>query len=179
MVFCPSCGRLPFANKYCSFCGHNTLFSRSGLIMKEGEQILVIFRVLSGTAQIPSTNDNVHLDLVGANVLRLFTYVSGEISKSIRTLYLFGEVVVTTKRVVFIQEMGFLSSKPVVVFAIPIETITAIGTSSPYFQFERKSLLITYGKDEEFYTIDLKTDVDPEKLKKYLAIQLEVSKSTK
>jgi len=147
--------------------------------MKEGEQILVIFRVLSGTAQIPPTRDKVHLDLVGANALRLFTYVSGEISKSIRTLYLFGEVVVTTKRVVFIQEMGFLSSKPVVAFAIPIETITAIGTSSTYFQFERKSLIITYGKDEEFYTIDLKTASDPEKLKKYLATQLEVSKSTK
>jgi hypothetical protein len=80
---------------------------------------------------------------------------------------------------VFIQEMGFLSSKPVVAFAIPIETITAIGTSSTYFQFERKSLIITYGKDEEFYTIDLKTASDPEKLKKYLATQLEVSKSTK
>jgi hypothetical protein len=147
--------------------------------MKEGEQILVIFRVLSGTAQIPPTRDKVHLHLVGANALRLFTYVSGEISKSIRTLYLFGEVVVTTKRMVFIQEMGFLSSKPVVAFAIPIETITAIGTSSTYFQFERKSLIITYGKDEEFYTIDLKTASDPEKLKKYLATQLEVSKSTK
>jgi len=150
------------------------------LILQEEEQLQLIFRILSGTAQVPPAKDKVSVEMVGAEVLRLFTYVSGEFSKKISTLFLHsGEAVVTTKRMFFIQDIGFLASKPVVVFIIPTEFIIAITTGIPYFPFTKKTLLITYSKDNEFYTIDIETDVDPEKLKKFLVARMEAYKSLK
>ena len=167
--FCPSCGRYRITYDYCNFCGYNSLFSRSGLILEKDEKVLFICRILEGHAQVPLKREKT-FEAIGANVLRLFTYIGGSISEapSARTIYLSGEMVVTSKRLIFINDVGLFTSMPVCVFMQPIDSIISVGIGLPRLPLAKKLLLITYKKDETFYTIDAQTDIEPERVKSYI-----------
>ena len=168
--FCPSCGKAGMIHSYCNFCGYNSLFWRSGVILEKDETITFVCRVLEGYAQVPIKKPK-SLEIVGANVLRLFTYIGGAFSESqpVRTIYLLGEMVVTSKRLIFINDIGFFASKPVCAFLLPLDTIVSVGVGLPNVPFlATKSLLITYKSEETLYVIDIRTDIEPEKVKSYI-----------
>jgi hypothetical protein len=141
--------------------------------LEKDEKISFVCRVLEGHAQAPLKKEKT-FEVVGANVLRLFTYIGGSISGSsiARTIYLLGEMVVTSKRLIFINDVGFFTSKPVCVFMQPIDSIISVGVGLPRVPFSKKSLLITYKSEETLYVIDIRTDVEPEKVKSYIETTL-------
>jgi hypothetical protein len=61
--------------------------------LEKDETITFVCRVLEGYAQVPIKKPK-SLEIVGANILRLFTYIGGAISESqpVRTIYLLGEM---------------------------------------------------------------------------------------
>jgi len=145
------------------------LVSRSGWILERDERILFVCRVLEGHAQAPLKRGR-GFEVIGANVLRLFTYIGGLISEtpSVRTIYLSGNMVVTSKRLIFINDAGFLTSMPVCVFMQPINSIISVGIGLPRLPFVKKIPIITYEEDETLYTIDIRTGIKPEKVKSYI-----------
>jgi hypothetical protein len=54
----------------------------------------------------------------------------------------------------------------------PIDSIISVGIGLPRLPFAKKTLLITYKREENFYVIDIRTDIDPEKVKSYIEIIL-------
>ena len=77
-------------------------------------------------------------------------------------------MVVTSKRLTFINDAGFLTSMPVCVFMQPINSIISVGIGLPRLPLAKKILIITYKEDEALYTIDIRTDIEPEKVKSYI-----------
>jgi hypothetical protein len=142
-------------------------------MLERDEEVLFVCRVLEGHAQVPLKREKA-FEAVGANILRLFTYIGGSISESpsARTIYLLGEMVVTSKNLIFINDEGFFTSKPVCVFMQPIDSIISVGIGLPRLPFAKKTLLITYKREENFYVIDIRTDIEPEKVKSYIEIIL-------
>jgi hypothetical protein len=138
-------------------------------VLERDEKVLFVCKVLEGRAQVPLKREKA-FEAVGANILRLFTYISGSISESpsARAIYLLGEIVVTSKNLIFINDVGFFTSKPVCVFMQPIDSITSVGIGLPRLPFAKETLLITYKRDENLYVIDIRTDIDPEKVKSYI-----------
>ena len=138
--------------------------------MEKDEKITFVCRVLKGYTQVPLKKTK-SLEIVGANILRLFTYIGGAISESqpVRTTYLLGEMVVTSKRLIFVNDDGFFTSKPVCAFMLPLDSIISVGVGLPRVPFlATKSLLITYKSEETQYVIDVRTDIEPEKVKSYI-----------
>ena len=139
------------------------------MILEKDERVLFVCRVLEGHAQLP-LGIGKNFEVVGANILRLFTYIGGSIleASNARTIYLSGNMVVTSNRLIFINDEGFLTSMPVCVFMQPINSIISVGIGLPRLPLAKKTLLITYKEDEALYTIDIRTDIEPEKVKSYL-----------
>jgi hypothetical protein len=57
---------------------------------------------------------------------------------------------------------------PVCVFMQPINSIISVGIGLPRLPFAEKILVITYKEDDALYTIDIRTDIEPEKVKSYI-----------
>lgn len=182
MKECSACKRFIPTNDYCPYCGLNTLFSRSGLLLEKDEGIVCICRVSEGIATVP-IKDQRSFDIVAAHILRLFTYIGGSIySPRTHSITLFGELAVTSKRLIFINELGFFFSKPLPVLFVPLSTIVAIGVKSsklPLFPFSDKGLLITYKVDGELCHIELSTDLDPNWIKSRIEQQISRLKPSK
>ena len=72
------------------------MVSRSGWILERDERILFVCRVLEGHAQAPLKRGR-GFEVIGANVLRLFTYIGGLISEtpSVRT-HISNDIITTT-----------------------------------------------------------------------------------
>jgi hypothetical protein len=76
---------------------------------------------------------------------------------------------VTSKRLIFINNIGFFASKPVCAFLLPLDSIVSVGVGLPNVPFlATKSLLITYKSEETLCVIDVRTDIEPEKVKSYI-----------
>jgi len=139
------------------------------LILEKDERVLFVCRVLKGHAQVPLRRGK-NFEVIGANILRLFTYIGGSISEAsnVRTIYLSGEMVVTSKRLIFINDAGLLTSMPVCALIQPLNSIISVSIGLPRLPFAKKLLLITYKIDETLYTIDAQTDIEPKKVKSYI-----------
>jgi len=136
------------------------LFSISGLFLENDESLSFICKVLEGVATVPIKNQK-SFDFIATNVFRLFTYVGGGLNAGVQKIHLLGELAVTSKRLILINDLGFFVAKPAPVLFIPLDSIVSISLVNPVFPFSwfyRKGLVITFKIDQELAYVEFSPD---------------------
>jgi len=98
-----------------------------------------------------------------------------------RSIYTSGELAVTSRRLILLNDVGFMVSKPIPILFVPLNAIVAIGTKIfelPLLPPLDKGLVITYKIGEELYHMDLSIDLDPSLIKSQIEEQVEKLKQS-
>lgn len=174
MPFCPRCGRYTRSElgiRFCPYCGaylyvgkisnnaKRSIIKDCGIILDNNEQVLLNVGIEDSYVPISESREKTSADAIWLRPFGLFNYLFAVAEKSgdVNQKYIFsGRLIITNKRIIIIEQQGFLTSKLVPISFIDLKSVRAISISKNFFR--GSSILVTYEtQTKTLHTMELHT----------------------